>query len=51
MFYQNFRDIIKYDLLEMFDDWFEDRLDIFRLNFSMITPIPKEEEARNMKKV
>jgi hypothetical protein len=50
MFYQNFWDIIKFDLLEMFDDWFEDRLDIYRLNFAMITLIPKEEDARSMKK-
>jgi hypothetical protein len=34
----------------MFDDWFEDRLDIFRLNFAMITLIPKEEDAKSMKK-
>jgi hypothetical protein len=46
MFYQNLWDIIKFDLLEMFDDWFEDRLDIFRLHFSMITLIPKEEDAK-----
>jgi hypothetical protein len=50
MFYQNFWDIVKFDLLEMFDDWFEDRLDIYRLNFAMITLIPKEEDARSMKK-
>jgi hypothetical protein len=50
MFYQKNWDIIKFDLLEMFDDWFEDRLDIYRLNFAMITLIPKEEDARNMKK-
>jgi hypothetical protein len=43
-------DIVKFDLVEMFDDWFEDRLDIYRLNFAMITLIPKEENARNMKK-
>jgi hypothetical protein len=33
----------------MFDDWFEDRMDNYRLNFAMITLIPKEEDARNMK--
>jgi mannosylglycoprotein endo-beta-mannosidase len=50
MFYQKFWDVIKFDLLEMFDDWFEDKLDIYRLNFAMITLIPKEEDARSMKK-
>jgi hypothetical protein len=50
MFYQKNWDIVKFDLLEMFDDWFEDRLDIYRLNFAMITLIPKEEDARSMKK-
>lgn len=34
----------------MFEAWFELDLDIFRLNFPMITPIPKEIDARNMKK-
>jgi hypothetical protein len=50
MFYQFFWDVIKFDLLEMFDDWFDNKLDIYRLNFAMITLIPKEEDARIMKK-
>jgi hypothetical protein len=35
----------------MFNAWFRDELDLYRLNFAMITLIPKENEARSMKKV
>jgi hypothetical protein len=49
-FYQKYWDIIAHDLLNLFDAWFDDKLDIFRLNFSMITMIPKENYARIMKK-
>jgi hypothetical protein len=34
----------------MFNDWYNDNLDLYRLNFAMITLIPKENEARSMKK-
>jgi hypothetical protein len=37
LFFQSFWDIIKGDLLELFDDWHHNRLDIYRLNFAMIT--------------
>jgi hypothetical protein len=50
MFYQCFWDIIKYDLISLFEDWFEGNLDIFRLNFAMITLIRKENDAREMRK-
>jgi hypothetical protein len=50
MFYQKFWDIIKEDLIAMFNAWFRDDLDLYRLNFAMITLIPKENEARSMKK-
>jgi hypothetical protein len=50
MFYQCFWDIVKYDLINLFEDWFEGNLDIFRLNFAIITLIPKENDAREMKK-
>jgi hypothetical protein len=50
MFYQKFWDVIKLDLINMFNAWFDDNLDLYRLNFSMITLIPKENEARSMKK-
>lgn len=50
MFYQKFWDIVKKDLLAMFNDFHQGRLDLHRLNFAMITLIPKEEAARSMKK-
>jgi hypothetical protein len=34
----------------MFNAWHEDNLDLYRLNFAMITLIPKENEARSMRK-
>lgn len=50
MFYQKYWDIIKKDLLAMFDYLHQGRLDLHRLNFAMITLVPKEEGARSMKK-
>jgi hypothetical protein len=34
----------------LFEDWFNGSLDIFRLNFAMITLIPKEDDAKEIKK-
>lgn len=34
----------------MFDDFFAGKLDLYRLNFALLTIIPKEQDARNMKK-
>jgi hypothetical protein len=50
MFYQTFWDVVKKDLIDMFNAWHKDKLDLFRLNFAMITLIPKENEARSMRK-
>jgi hypothetical protein len=50
MFYQTFWEVVKDDLLAMFNEWYNDKLDLYRLNFVMITLIPKENEARYMKK-
>jgi hypothetical protein len=50
MFYQTFWDVVKKDLFEMFNAWHEDKLDLYRPNFAMITLIPKENEARSMRK-
>jgi hypothetical protein len=50
MFYQHFWDFIKGNLMEMFDDFHRGRLDIYRLNFALITVIPKEQDARTMNK-
>jgi hypothetical protein len=44
-FYQVFRGVIKDDLLAMFHDFRKDILDLFSLNFGIITLIPKIENA------
>jgi hypothetical protein len=50
IFYQKFWDVIKGDLVEMFDDFYKGELDLYRLNFALITIIPKEQDARTMNK-
>ena len=44
-FFQVCWEIIKEDLLEMFDEFFENKLEISRLNYGIITLIPKLKEA------
>jgi hypothetical protein len=48
LFYQKFWDLIKFDLLNMFKDWNNGELALFRLNFSLLTLIPKEQDARTI---
>jgi hypothetical protein len=50
LFYQKFWDIVKSDILALFQDFHDGNLDLYRLNFSLLTLIPKEQGARNMKK-
>jgi hypothetical protein len=50
IFYQTFWDIIKQDLMDMLDDFHKGKLDLYRLNFALITIIPKEKDARTMNK-
>lgn len=50
MFYQHCWEIIKHDLMAMFDDFYHEKLDIYRLNFAILTLIPKEPNASTMKK-
>jgi hypothetical protein len=50
LFYQHFFELIKGDLMLMFDDWNKNELDLFRLNFSQLTLIPKEADAVIIKK-
>ena len=50
LFYQKFWELIKQDLLAMFNDWNKVDLDLFRLNFSLLTLIPKEPEASIIQK-
>ena len=49
MFYHKFWDLIKSDLVDMFNDFHRGNLDLKRLNFAMISLIPKVDEARSMK--
>ena len=49
LFYQKFWNLIKADLIDMFNDFFKGDLDLSRLNFSLVTLIPKVGDATNMK--
>jgi hypothetical protein len=50
LFYQQFWELAKGGLLELFEDFHMDRLDLYRLNFALITIIPEENDARTMDK-
>jgi hypothetical protein len=41
--------VIKRDLMSMFEYLYEGRLDLFRINFAVLTLIPKVEDASDMK--
>lgn len=48
-FFKKFWDIIKWDMLKMFQDFWDEHLDIKRLNFGVITLVPKLKEAKTIK--
>jgi hypothetical protein len=48
-FFQNCWDIIKGDMMKMFQDFWDNRLDIKRLNFGVVTLVPKLKEANTIK--
>jgi hypothetical protein len=50
LFYQVFWDIIKNDLMQLVNSFEKNLLNLDRLNFAMITLLPKEPDARNLKK-
>lgn len=50
MFYQKFWEEVKGDLLEMFQTFHKAELDIYRINFALITLVPKENGACTMNK-
>jgi hypothetical protein len=50
LFYQHFWDLVKNDIMAMFRDFSAGKLDLFRLNFAILTLIPKEPDASAMKK-
>ena len=49
LFYQKFWGVVKHDLVKLFDDFYSGNLDLHRLNFAMISLIPKVAEAKDMK--
>lgn len=50
MFYQNYWDIVKKDLMNMFAAFHQGKLELYRLNFALLTLIPKEKDAKVMSK-
>lgn len=48
-FYKNCWGIVKENLMEMVNDFYRENLDIARLNYGVITLIPKVLEAKNVK--
>jgi hypothetical protein len=50
MFYKKFWVLVKQDILELFLDQQKGELDLYKLNFSVLSIIPKEPDASNMKK-
>jgi hypothetical protein len=48
-FYQHCWDIIKGDLVDLFEDFHNSKLDIGRFNYGIITLLPKVKEANNIK--
>jgi len=47
-FYQHCWEIIKEDILEMFGDFHSGKLDVSRLNYGIITLLPKVHEAEKI---
>ena len=50
MFYQQFWEVVKNDLMDLFADFHQGTLDIRRLNYAVLTLVPKEPDASTMKK-
>jgi hypothetical protein len=50
LFYQTFWDVIKLDFMALAADFWSGSFDVFRLNFSTVTFISKEPDAREIKK-
>jgi hypothetical protein len=47
-FFQKFWDIVKGDIIQLFDDFHNNRVDISRLNYGIITLLPKVKEANRI---
>jgi hypothetical protein len=50
LFYQKFWDIIKVDLMRSIRGFERGEVNVARLNYAMITLLPKEDEAKSLKK-
>jgi hypothetical protein len=50
LFYQKFWDLIKSNFMALVKDFESGTLDVSRLNYAIITLIPKEHDAKDMKK-
>ena len=49
-FYQHFWDVVKWDLKDRLDDFHKRTLDINRLNYEIITLVPKTKDAKQIEK-
>lgn len=47
-FFQKYWIIVKHDIIQLFDDFHNDRVDISRLNYGIITLLPKIKEANKI---
>src|SRR3954464_9099762 len=50
-FYQHFWELVKTDLMDLFEDFHNEKLDISRLNYGVITLVPKMQGADQIQKV
>ena len=48
-FFQTFWDTIQLDIVQLFNDFYNDSLKIERLNFGVVTLLPKVDNAADMK--
>jgi hypothetical protein len=49
LFYHNFWNIIKYDILQFFTDFYHHKLDISKFNRALICLIPKVSDIKTIK--
>jgi len=49
LFYQKFWDLVKNDLVDLFKDFHNGSLDLYRLNCALVSLVPKVGDAMNMK--
>jgi hypothetical protein len=47
-FYQSCWDIVKTDIIQLFDDFYNHKVDISRINYGIITLLPKVKEANKI---